>query len=146
MGNLNNTVTLASILLAVILGSFTSSSSLTKNVEAGIENPGQTCEDSFLPKSNGGEISDNGLANLNAYLSQNPVAVGNEPLTNVKNVDGLCVLIQLMEQENPVEKQGNAEQIRNILNAALQEKSNFPEIEAIIDSLLNQGLIQPSDD
>ena len=49
-----------------------------------------------------------GLANLNAYLSQNPVAVGNEPLTNVKNVDGLCVLIQLMEQENPVEKQGNA--------------------------------------
>ena len=38
------------------------------------------------------------------------------------------------------------EQIRNILNAALQEKSNFPEIEAIIDSLLNQGLIQPSDD
>ena len=80
------------------------------------------------------------------YLSQNPVAIGDEPLTNVKNVDGLCVLIHLVESESTQGRVANEEQIRNILNAALQEKSNLPAIEHIIDSLLALNLIQPSDD
>ena len=80
------------------------------------------------------------------YLSQNPVAIGDEPLTNVKNVDGLCVLIKLVESENTQGRVANEEQIRNILNAALQEKNNHTAIEGIIDTLLALNLIQPSYD
>jgi hypothetical protein len=104
------------------------------------------CEDSFLSKNEGGPLFQDVLSDLNMYLSQNPVAIGDEPLTNVKNVDGLCVLIHLVESESTQGRVANEEQIRNILNAALQEKSNLPAIEGIIDSLLSLNLIQPSDD
>ena len=106
----------------------------------------KNCEDSFLSKSEGGTLSQDVLSDLNMYLSQNPVAIGDEPLTNVKNVDGLCVLINLVESESTQGRVANEEQIRNILNAALQEKSNLPAIEGIIDTLLSLNLIQPSDD
>ena len=106
----------------------------------------KSCEDSFLSKNEGGPLSQDVLTDLNMYLSQNPVAIGEEPLTNVKNVDGLCVLIKLVESENTQERVANEEQIRNILNAALQEKSNHTAIEGIIDTLLALNLIQPSDD
>ena len=106
----------------------------------------KSCEDSFLSKNEGGPLSQDVLTDLNMYLSQNPVAIGEEPLTNVKNVDGLCVLIKLVESENTQERVANEEQIRNIINAALQEKSNHTAIEGIIDTLLALNLIQPSDD
>ena len=106
----------------------------------------QSCEDSFLSKNEGGPLSQDVLTDLNMYLSQNPVAIGDEPLTNVKNVEGLCVLINLVESESTEERVANEEQIRNIFNAALQEKSNLPAIEGIIETLLDLDLIQPSDD
>ena len=80
------------------------------------------------------------------YLSQNPVAIGDEPLTNVKNVNGLCVLIKLVNSEGTQGRVANEEQVRNILNAALQEKKDLPAIEGIIDNLLALNVIQPSDD
>lgn len=106
----------------------------------------KSCGDSFLSKNEGGLLSPNVLSDLNSYLSHNPVAIGDEPLTNVKNVDGLCVLIKLIESENTDGRTANEEQIRNIFNAALQEKSNLPVINSTIDNLLNLGLIEPSDD
>jgi hypothetical protein len=105
-----------------------------------------SCEDSFLSKNEGGPLSQDVLSDLNMYLSQTPVAIGDEPLTNVKNVDGLCVLIHLVESESTQGRVANEEQVRNILNAALQEKRNLPVIEGIIDNLVALNLIQPSDD
>lgn len=106
----------------------------------------KSCKDTFLSKNEGGSLSQNVLSDLNMYLSQNPVAIGDEPLTNVKNVDGLCVLINLVDSESTQGRVANEEQIRNILNAALQEKNYLPAIERIIDNLLALNLIQPSDD
>ena len=106
----------------------------------------KSCGDSFLSKNEGGSLPPDVLSELNSYLSHNPVAIGDEPLTNAKNVDGLCVLINLIESENTDERAANEEQIRNIFNAALQEKSNLPIINSTIDNLLNLGLIEPSDD
>ncbi len=106
----------------------------------------KSCGDSFLSKNKGGPLSQDVLSDLNRYLSQNPVAIGDEPLTNVKNVDGLCVLINLVESESNEGRIANEEQIRNILNAALQEKNNLPVINGIINNLLKIGLIEPSDD
>jgi hypothetical protein len=163
--DLNNTILLASAILASgFLVFLTLSSPLTTNAQKVTEdyednakyeeklNIGnkdsipKNCEDSFLSKNEGGLISQDLLSDLNTYLSQNPVAIGDEPPTDVKNVDGLCVLIKLIESENTEGKLANEEQVRNILNAALQEKSNLPEIDGIIDSLLDQNLIQLSDD
>ena len=48
----------------------------------------KSCGDSFLSNNEGGPLSQDVLTDLNRYLSQNPVAVGDEPLTDVKNVDG----------------------------------------------------------
>ena len=67
-------------------------------------------------------------------------------LTNVKNVEGLCVLIKLVKSESTEGRVANEEQIRNILNSAFQEKNNLLIINGIIDNLLNLGLIEPSDD
>ncbi|HET9807952.1 MAG TPA: hypothetical protein VFP49_13700, partial [Nitrososphaeraceae archaeon] len=107
----------------------------------------KSCGESFLSKNKGGPLPQDVLSDINRYLSQNPVAISDEPLTNVKNVDGLCVLIKLVKSESTAEgRTANEEQIRNILNAALQEKNNLPVINGIIDTLLNQGLIEPSDD
>ena len=99
-----------------------------------------------MSKNEGGSLSQDVLSALNMYLSQNPVAIGDEPLTNVKNVDGLCVLINLVDSESTQGRVANEEQVRNILNAALQEKRNLPAIESIIDNLLSLNLIQHSDD
>ena len=99
-----------------------------------------------MSKNEGGPLSQGVLSDLNTYLSQNPVAIGDEPLTNVKNVNGLCVLINLVNSEGTQGRVANEEQVRNILNAALQEKRNLPAIEGIIDNLLALNLIQPSDD
>jgi hypothetical protein len=165
LNNLKNTILLASLLLATgFLVFLTLSSPLTTNAQKVTEDyednakyeeklntdnknsiP-KSCEDSFLSKNEGGPISQDLLSDLNTYLSENPVAIGDEPPTDVKNVDGLCVLIKLIESENTEGKLANEEEIRNILNAALQEKSNLPEIDGIIDSLLDQNLIQLSDD
>ena len=106
----------------------------------------KSCGDSFLSKNEGGPLSQDVLSDLNRYLSQNPVMVGNEPLTDVKNVDGLCVLINLVKSESTEGTVANEEQIRYILNAALQEKSTLPEIDGIINTLLNLGLIESSID
>jgi hypothetical protein len=161
--NLNNTIVFVSIFIATgFLALLTSYSPLTTIAQKVIENHEEnaeklnnsiiidttptSCEDSFLSKNEGGPLSQDVLSDLNMYLSQTPVAIGDEPLTNVKNVDGLCVLIHLVESESTQGRVANEEQIRNILNAALQEKSNLPAIEGIIDSLLSLNLIQPSDD
>jgi hypothetical protein len=143
------------------LALFTSYSPVTTNAQKVIENHKdnaeklnngiidtipKSCEDSFLSKNEGRSLSQDSLSDLNMYLSRNPVAIGDEPLTNVKNVDGLCVLINLVDSESTQGRVANEEQIRNILNAALQEKSNIPAIEGIIDTLLALNLIQPSDD
>jgi hypothetical protein len=119
-----------------------SSSSSTTNPEAIIE----SCEDSFLPQSEGGSIPQEFLDDLNSYLAQYPVAIGDEPITDVKNIDGLCNLINLVETENTEGRQANGEQIRNILNASWPDKSNLPVIDAIIDGLVSLNLIEPSDD
>ena len=165
MKNLNNTIVFVSVFVATgFLTLLTSSSPLTTNAQKVIENyednakydeklntgnkdtiP-KSCEDSFLSKNEGGPLSQDVLSDLNMYLFQNPVAIGDEPLTNVKNVDGLCVLINLVESESTEGREANEEQIRNILNAAFQEKSNLPAIDGIIDTLLALDLIQPSDD
>ena len=165
MKNLNNTIVFVSVFVATgFLTLLTSSSPLTTNAQKVIENyednakydeklntgnkdtiP-KSCEDSFLSKNEGGPLSQDVLSDLNMYLFQNPVAIGDEPLTNVKNVDGLCVLINLVESESTEGRVANEEQIRNILNAAFQEKSNLPAIDGIIDTLLALDLIQPSDD
>ena len=165
MKNLNNTIVFVSVFVATgFLTLLTSSSPLTTNAQKVIENfednakyyeklntgnkdtiP-KTCGDSFLSKNEGGPLSQDVLSDLNMYLFQNPVAIGDEPLTNVKNVDGLCVLINLVESESTEGRVANEEQIRNILNAAFQEKSNLPAIDGIIDTLLALDLIQPSDD
>ena len=159
---MNNTIVFVSILMATgFLALLISYSPVTTNAQKVIENHEdnaeklnngiidtipKSCEDSFLSKNKGGLLSQDILSDLNLYLSQNPVAIGDEPLTNVKNVDGLCVLIKLVESENTQGRVANEEQIRNILNAALQEKSNHTAIEGIIDTLLALNLIQPSDD
>jgi hypothetical protein len=119
-----------------------SSSSSTTNPEAIIE----SCEDSFLPQSEGGSIPQEFLDDLNSYLAQYPIAIGDEPITDVKNIDGLCNLINLVETENTEGRQANGEQIRNILNAAWPDKSNLPVIDAIINGLVSLNLIEPSDD
>ena len=162
---MNNTIVFVSVFVATgFLTLLTSSSPLTTNAQKVIENyednakydeklntgnkdtiP-KSCEDSFLSKNEGGPLSQDVLSDLNMYLFQNPVAIGDEPLTNVKNVDGLCVLINLVESESTEGRVANEEQIRNILNAAFQEKSNLPAIDGIIDTLLALDLIQPSDD
>ncbi|HKO39695.1 MAG TPA: hypothetical protein VJU85_00410 [Nitrososphaeraceae archaeon] len=162
MNNLNNTIVFISIFIATgFLALLTSYLPVTTNAQKVIENREdnvekfsngiintipKSCKDSFLSKNEGGSLSQNVLSDLNMYLSQNPVAIGDEPLTNVKNVDGLCVLINLVDSESTQGRVANEEQIRNILNAALQEKSNIPAIEGIIDTLLSLNLIQPSDD
>jgi hypothetical protein len=107
----------------------------------------KNCEDSFLSNSNGGSLPQDVLSDLNRYLSQNSVAIGDAPLINVENVNGLCVLINLVDSESTQGRIANEEQIRNIFNAALQDKSNnLPIINGIIDNLLNLGLIEPSND
>ena len=162
---MNTAIVFASLLLATgFLALLTPSSPLTTNAQKVIENfednakydeklnidnkdtiP-KSCGDSFLSNNQGGSLSQDVLTDLNMYLSQNSIAIGDEPLTNVKNVDGLCVLINLVDSESIEGREANEEQIRNILNAALQEKSNFPAIDGIIDTLLGLDLIQPSDD
>ena len=162
MKNLNNTIVFVSIFIATgFLALLTFYSPVTTNAQKVIENHEdnteklnngiidtipKSCEDSFLSKNEGGPLSQDVLSALNMYLSQNPVAMGDEPLTNVKNVDGLCVLINLVDSESTQGRVANEEQVRNILNAALQEKRNLPAIEGIIDNLLALNLIQPSDD
>ena len=162
---MNTAIVFASLLLATgFLALLTPYSLLTTNAEKIIEtykdnakydeklNTGnkdtipKSCGDSFLSNNEGGPLSQDVISDLNMYLSQNPVALGDEPLTNVKNVDGLCVLIKLVESESTQGRVANEEQIRNILNPALQEKNNLPAIEGIIDTLLALNLIQPSDD
>ena len=158
--NLNNTIVFVSIFIA-FLALLTFYSPVTTNSQKVIENHEdnteklnsgiidtipKSCEDSFLSKNEGGPLSQDVLSALNMYLSQKPVAMGDEPLTNVKNVDGLCVLINLVDSESTQGRVANEEQVRNILNAALQEKRNLPTIEGIIDNLLSLNLIQPSDD
>lgn len=106
----------------------------------------KSCGNSFLSKNKGGLLSQDVLSDLNRYLSQNTVAIGDEPLTDVKNVDGLCVLINLVKSESTEGRIANEEQIRNILNAALQDKGNIPAIDGIINTLLDLDLIEPSDD
>jgi hypothetical protein len=55
--------------------------------------------------------------------------------------------LYLVDSESTQGRVANEEQIRNIFNAALQDKSNnLPAIEGIIDNLLNLGLIEPSND
>jgi len=55
--------------------------------------------------------------------------------------------INLVDSESTQGRIANEEQIRNIFNAALQDKSNnLPIINGIIDNLLNLGLIEPSND
>jgi hypothetical protein len=139
----NNIILLASVLMASgVFPLLSSSSSSTTNPEAIIE----SCEDSFLPQSEGGSIPQEFLDDLNSYLAQYPVAIGDEPITDVKNIDGLCNLINVVETENTEGRQANGEQIRNILNAAWPDKSNLPVIDAIIDGLVSLNLIEPSDD
>ncbi len=106
----------------------------------------KTCGDSFLSQNKGGPLSQDIVSDLNRYLSQNPIAIGDEPLTKVKNVDGLCILINLVKSQGNEERIANAEQIRNILNAALQEKQNQLVTNDLIINLLQLGLIEPSDD
>ena len=106
----------------------------------------KTCGDSFLAQSNGGPLPQDIVSDLNKYLSQNPIAIGDEPLTKVKNVDGLCILINLAKSEGNEERIANEEQIRNILNAALQEKQNQLVTNGIINNLLQLGLIESSND
>lgn len=43
-----------------------------------------SCVDSFLPQSEGGPITQEFLDDLNTYLARYPVAIGDEPLTDVK--------------------------------------------------------------
>ena len=163
--NLNNILVSVSLFLSIgFVALLTFSSPLTTNAQKVIENyednakhkekliidnkdiTPKSCGDTFLSKNEGGSLSSDVLSDLNRYISQNPVAIGDEPLTNVKNVDGLCILINLIESENTEGRAANEEQIRNILNPALQEKNNLPVINGIIDNLLNLGLIEPSDD
>ena len=106
----------------------------------------KSCGDSFLSENKGGPLPQDVVSDLNGYLSQNPIAIGDEPLTKVKNVDGLCILINLVESENSDARIANEEQIRNILNAALQEKQNQLVTNGIINNLLQLGLIEPSND
>jgi hypothetical protein len=106
----------------------------------------KSCGDSFLSENKGGPLPQDVVSYLNGYLSQNPIAIGDEPLTKVKNVDGLCILINLVESENSDARIANEEQIRNILNAALPEIQNLPIINGIINNLLKIGLIEPSND
>jgi len=162
---LNNILVSVSLFLSIgFVALLTFSSPLTTNAQKVIENyednakhkekliidnkdiTPKSCGDTFLSKNEGGSLSSDVLSDLNRYISQNPVAIGDEPLTNVKNVDGLCILINLIESENTEGRAANEEQIRNILNPALQEKNNLPVINGIIDNLLNLGLIEPSDD
>ena len=106
----------------------------------------KSCGDSFLSENNGGPLPQDVVSALNGYLSQNPIAIGDEPLTKVKNVDGLCILINLVESESSDARIANEEQIRNILNAALPQVQNLPMVNGIINNLLKIGLIEPSDD
>jgi hypothetical protein len=106
----------------------------------------KSCGDSFLSENKGGPLPQDVVSALNRYLSQNPIAIGDEPLTKVKNVDGLCILINLVKTESSDARIGNEEQIRNILNAALPEIQNLPLINGITNNLLKIGLIEPSDD
>jgi hypothetical protein len=106
----------------------------------------KTCGDSFLSQNKGGPLPQDTVSDLNRYLSQNPIAIGDEPLTKVKNVDGLCILINLVESESNEGRIANEEQIRNILNTALLDKQNLPIINGIINNLLKLGLVEPSDD
>jgi len=160
----NNTILLTSVLVAMGVFPLLSSSSLTTNPEAMIEryvdnnaknddvnsldkyDKPTSCVDSFLSQSEGGPIPQEFLDDLNTYLAQYPVAIGDEPLTDVKNIVGLCNLINLVETENTEGRQANGEQIRNILNAAWPDKSNPLVIDTIIDGLLGLNLIEPSDD
>ena len=104
------------------------------------------CEDSFLSKNEGGPLSQGVLSNLNTYLSQNPVAIGDEPLTNVKNVNGLCVLINLVNSEGTQGRVTNEEQVRNILNAVFAREEESSCNRRDNRQSLNLNLIQPSDD
>ena len=106
----------------------------------------KTCGESFLAQNKGGALPQDIVSDINRYLSQNPIAIGDEPLTKVKNVDGLCILINLAKSEGNEERIANEEQIRNILNAALQEKQNQFVTNGIINNLLKLGLIEPSND
>lgn len=106
----------------------------------------KSCGNSFLSQNKGGPLPQDVVSDLNRYLSQNPIAIGDEPLTKVKNVDGLCILINLVISENSDGRIANEEQIRNILNAALPEVQNLPIINGIINNLLMIGLIEPSND
>jgi hypothetical protein len=106
----------------------------------------KTCGDSFLSQNKGGPLPQDIVSDLNRYLSQNPIAIGDEPLTKVNNVDGLCILINLVKSEGNEGRIANEEQIRNIFNAALQEKQNLLVTNGVINNLLQLGLIEPSDD
>jgi hypothetical protein len=43
----------------------------------------KTCGNSFLSQSKGGPLPPDIVSDLNRYLSQNPIAIGDEPLTKV---------------------------------------------------------------
>jgi hypothetical protein len=163
--NLNISIVFASILLTIsFLFLITLFSPLNANAQKIIGNyednvkyyeklsPGnkytiqKTCGDSFLSQNKGGSLPEDIVSDLNRYLSQNSIAIGDEPLTKVKNVDGLCILINLAKSEGDEGRIANEEQIRNILNAALQENQNQIVTNGIINNLLQLGLIEPSND
>ena len=165
MKNLNTTIVFASVFVATgFLALLTLSPPVATNAQKIIENYEdnakyyeklntdnkytiqKSCGDSFLSENKGGPLPQDVVSALNGYLSQNPIAIGDEPLTKVKNVDGLCILINLVESENSDARIANEEQIRNILNAALPEIQNLPIINGIINNLLKIGLIEPSND
>lgn len=165
MKNLNISIVFASVFLTIsFLFLITLFSPLTANAQKIIGNyednvkyyenlsPGnkytiqKTCGDSFLSQNIGGPLPQDIVSDLNRYLSQNHIAIGDEPLTKVKNVDGLCILINLVKSEGNEGRIANEEQIRNILNAALQEKQNQLVTNGIINNLLQLGLIEPSND
>jgi hypothetical protein len=106
----------------------------------------KTCGDSFLSQNKGGSLPEDIVSDLNRYLSQNSIAIGDEPLTKVNNVDGLCILINIVKSEGEEKRIANEEQIRNILNPALQENQNQIVTNDIINNLLQLGLIEPSND
>ena len=106
----------------------------------------KTCGDSFLSQNKGGSLPQDIVSDLNRYLSQNSIAIGDEPLTKVNNVDGLCILINIVKSEGGEKRIANEEQIRNILNPALQENQNQIVTNDIINNLLQLGLIEPSND
>jgi hypothetical protein len=91
------------------------------------------CDDCFLPIPEG-EIPSGKLKQLNDYLADNEVIVGDAEPQIVENVTGLCDLI---ESEGGITEQ----QLKTILTAAFSGNSNDPAIDDIIECLESHGLI-----